>query len=108
MIQAIENLRLLYTTNLFQPLPVERLRQQYLDNGGDSRAFAPALRFLRQKGLLIKDDPISCTDLGLRKIQALPIFKDRDASRIFNLKERLNNDSLLPDKRRGSLGENRG
>lgn len=89
MHQAVENFRLLFFTNLNQPIAIADLRELYLSAGGSGNSFAPALSFLRQNRLLSHADPISCTELGLRRLQALPIFKNRDSGRIFLLKERL-------------------
>ncbi|WP_044176130.1 hypothetical protein [Granulicella mallensis] len=89
MNQAIENLRLLFFANLNQPVMVAELRSVYLNAGGDVAAFAPALAFLRQKELLAQSDPVSCTERGLRKLQSLQNFKERDSARMFLLKERI-------------------
>ena len=99
MASPVESLRLLYFANLHQPLSVAALRELYLQADGLPDAFADALRFLRQKDLLSKSEPVYCTSKGLRTLQSMPNFKDRDAGRLFVLKDQLKAGTLNKDKR---------
>jgi hypothetical protein len=90
----VEMLRLLYFTNLYQPIEVKRLRELHLEATGESGAFRQLLQNLREEGLLSESDPTYCTGNGLAYVERVGLSKRRDVGRMFLLKDMLRTGKL--------------